>query len=580
LSVRALVAKDADQRGRRTKAEGEDSVGVDVRDEMASRLGGGPYRLVEDIGTMTVDLEEQAGTPGAQRSLTAVGDGAVLAPVVVLPGGAQQALGDEGANLDLRSDPESARTEAPARKVTRAASGNWLFALADFISLTVALVAGLVVLAELSPQPANSLQVFGHNLIDNIAFPVVTLVALALYGLYQQNNRRFRHESFGDLGRIAHAMAVGGFLTLGAGVLMHGIDGTSEIHPAQLASIALMGVVAVPLGRAAARRFRATQKGIRDRVLIVGSGMMVDRIRGYFAGDPTIELVGAVDDDPKPGSAIVGTIEDVPRLCKELDIDRILIGFSRTHPGDLVEELRPLQGKVAISIVPRYFELLSWRSQVDDLCGLPMIDVAPPALSLSARMMKRTVDIAVASAGLVVLSPLLLVFAIAIKVSSPGPVLFRQLRVGRGGRPFTIYKLRTMHMDAEQARHALAGANESEGLFKMKDDPRIHRFGGILRRTSLDEIPQLFNVLRGDMALVGPRPFVLEESERIDGWAARRFEVRPGLTGLWQVSGRSNLNFDELRRLDYLYVASWSLKWDLRIMWHTPACVLQSRGAY
>jgi exopolysaccharide biosynthesis polyprenyl glycosylphosphotransferase len=375
-------------------------------------------------------------------------------------------------------------------------------------------------------------------------------------------------------------MAIGGFLTLGAGVLIHRIDGASEIHAAQLASLALVGLVLVPVGRAGARRFRVSNKVNRERVLIVGTGMMVERIRGYFVSDPNVELVGVVDDDPKPGSPIVGTVEDVPRLCKELDVDRILIGFSRTHPGDLVEQMRPLQGKVAISIVPRYFELLSWRSQVEDLCGLPMIDVAPPALSMSARFVKRTVDIAVASAGLVVLSPVLLVSAVAIKMSSPGPVLFRQLRVGRGGRPFTIFKLRTMHVNAEQVRHELTDENESDGLFKIREDPRIHRFGRFLRRTSLDEIPQLFNVLRGDMALVGPRPFVLEESERIDGWAARRFEVRPGLTGLWQVSGRSNLNFDELRRLDYLYVASWSLKWDLRIMWHTPACVLQSRGAY
>ena len=125
------------------------------------------------------------------------------------------------------------------------------------------------------------------------------------------------------------------------------------------------------VGSASRRRATGTASSI------VGSGMMVERIRGYFANDPTIEFVGAVDDDPKPGSPVVGSIEDVPRLCKELDIDRILIGFSRTHPGELVEQMRPLQGKVAISIVPRYFELLSWRSQVDDLCGLPMIDVAP-----------------------------------------------------------------------------------------------------------------------------------------------------------------------------------------------------------
>ncbi len=136
-----------------------------------------------------------------------------------------------------------------------------------------------------------------------------------------------------------------------------------------------------------------------------------------------------------------------------------------------------------------------------------------------------------------------------------------------------------MHVNAEETRHELTEVERDRtGSSRSRRTRGSTGSGSFLRRTSLDEIPQLFNVLRGDMALVGPRPFVLEESERIDGWAARRFEVRPGLTGLWQVSGRSNLNFDELRRLDYLYVASWSLKWDLRIMWHTPACVLQSRG--
>ncbi|MFZ0666791.1 MAG: sugar transferase [Acidimicrobiales bacterium] len=499
-----------------------------------------------------------------------------LGAVMSIPGTVDVAELVEEPELRMASDT----MDVPEVAGRRTRSGIWAMAIADFISLTLALAAGLAFLAEVSNQPANGIARFGANFGDDITFPIVTLFALAVYGLYQKSNRRFRKESFGDLGRIAHAMAVGGFLTLGAGVLIHRIDGASEIHPAQLASIAIMGLIFVPVGRAAGRRFRVSTQGNRDRVLIVGSGMMVERIRGYFEFDPSVELVGAVDDDPKPGSDVVGTTADLPRLCKELNIDRVLIGFSRTHPSDLVEQMRPMQGKVAISIVPRYFELLSWRSQVDDLCGLPMIDVAPPELSTSARFIKRTFDVSVASAALIVLSPVLLVAAIGIKLSSPGPVLFRQLRVGRSGRAFTIYKLRTMHTNAEQIKADLAQAVENGGLFKIKEDPRIHRVGKFLRKTSLDEIPQLLNVLKGDMALVGPRPFIVEESERLDGWAARRFEVRPGLTGLWQVSGRSNLNFDELRRLDYLYVASWSLKWDLRIMWHTPACVLQSRGAY
>ena len=544
----------------------------------------GRSRWLADYEAMILRLEDRAEEDGPRRSRASDADTATLSPVVDLH--TRVVLPPPSTDSNIAEEAVASHGAAPASghttELRRAANGHLISLATDFVSLCAALMFGLVLLAELSPQPANSLAHLGENFRDDLAFPFVTLIALALYGLYQQSNRRFRKESFGDLGRIAHAMAVGGFLTLGVGVLIHRIDGASEIHAAQLASIALVGLVMVPIGRAVTRWFRSSAKRNphRDRVLIVGSGMMVERIRGYFASDLTIELVGAVDDDPKPGSPIVGTIEDVPRLCKELDVDRILIGFSRTHPGDLVEQLRPLQGKVAISIVPRYFELLSWRSQVDDLCGLPMIDVAPPALSLSARIVKRTVDISVACAGLVLLSPVLLVSAVAIKLCSKGPVLFRQQRVGRSGEPFTIFKLRTMHVGADSVRQELESENGSDGLFKIKEDPRIHSVGRFLRRTSLDEIPQLFNVLRGDMALVGPRPFVVEESERIDGWAARRFEVRPGLTGLWQVSGRSNLNFDELRRLDYLYVASWSLKWDLRIMWHTPASVLQSRGAY
>ena len=160
-------------------------------------------------------------------------------------------------------------------------------------------------------------------------------------------------------------------------------------------------------------------------------------------------------------------------------------------------------------------------------------------------------------------------------------MLFRQERIGRDNKPFAMYKLRTMTHDAERIRSQLDNSNEVDGpLFKMQVDPRVTKVGRFLRRTSLDELPQLFNVLRGDMALVGPRPFIPSESRTIDGSAQRRFEVRPGMTGLWQVSGRSELTFDELQRLDYLYVASWSIWWDLRILWVTPARVFRGRGAF
>jgi exopolysaccharide biosynthesis polyprenyl glycosylphosphotransferase len=231
--------------------------------------------------------------------------------------------------------------------------------------------------------------------------------------------------------------------------------------------------------------------------------------------------------------------------------------------------------------VPRMFDLLTVRSHVDELAGLPVIDVAPPSLGPADRFAKRTLDIIVATAGLILLSPVFVAIAIAIKVSSPGPVLFGQQRIGRNGKPFRIYKFRTMSMDAERQREELAAANEVDGpIFKIQKDPRITRVGAILRPTSLDELPQFINVLSGKMSLVGPRPFVTAESNEIGGWAARRFDVRPGVTGLWQVSGRNDLPFDELQRLDYSYVASWSLWWDLRILWHTPASVARRNGAY
>ena len=258
----------------------------------------------------------------------------------------------------------------------------------------------------------------------------------------------------------------------------------------------------------------------------------------------------------------------------------MLVTFSRSHPSDTVEKLRHLHGAVPISVVPRYFELMSYRSQVDEIDGLPMIDVAPRRLGPGSRFVKRSLDVVGATLGLLILAPLL---AVAVSPSS-SPRRGRRLRtdrIGRGGQAFTIWKLRTMRLGAESERHALAEATKANGkLFKLEEDPRVFRLGSFLRRTSLDEIPQLFNVLCGQMSLVGPRPFIPEESESFESWAERRFEMRPGVTGLWQVSGRSDLGHDQLQRLDYLYVASWSILWDLRILWKTPTAVLRRRGAY
>jgi exopolysaccharide biosynthesis polyprenyl glycosylphosphotransferase len=236
---------------------------------------------------------------------------------------------------------------------------------------------------------------------------------------------------------------------------------------------------------------------------------------------------------------------------------------------------------VHVSIVPNYFELFASNATIEDLEGIPVVSLPTMRFSRSVRALKRTVDIVASGLGLLALSPLLAVVALLIKLDSPGPVFFLQRRQGRGGREFHIVKFRTMVQDAEDKRFELSDLNDMESagpLFKIKDDPRVTRIGRFLRKSSIDELPQLFNVLRGEMSLVGPRPFVVHESEQITGWAGRRLETTPGITGLWQVLGRNDIPFEEMVKLDYIYVTNWSLWWDVKILCQTIPVVLGRRG--
>jgi exopolysaccharide biosynthesis polyprenyl glycosylphosphotransferase len=293
-----------------------------------------------------------------------------------------------------------------------------------------------------------------------------------------------------------------------------------------------------------------------------------------------VNFVGFVDDNPLGRSDVLGELEDLPDLCREFSVARVVVCFSRTHPERTTEMLKSLAGQVGVSIVPRYYELITSRSHVEDLSGLPMLDIAPASLSVGSRFLKRSFDIVASSVILMVLAPAWLVVAAIVKATSPGPVFFRQVRTGRNEQPFAMMKFRTMYRDAESRRDELDHLNEVDGpLFKVQNDPRVTRVGRFLRRTSLDEFPQLINVWKGDMSLVGPRPFVVSEAMKIEGWARKRFEARPGMTGLWQVSGRNELSHLELCRLDYLYVASWSFWWDMQILWQTPSTIFRGRGA-
>jgi exopolysaccharide biosynthesis polyprenyl glycosylphosphotransferase len=296
-----------------------------------------------------------------------------------------------------------------------------------------------------------------------------------------------------------------------------------------------------------------------------------------------VEVVGMVDDEPHPSqrNRVIGRMEDIPFLCAAHRVDRVLVAFSRTTSHETLDVLRSIDGRVRISVIPRLYELTTWRSKVEELHGIPLVHVAPAQLSPMARAGKRFFDIIASALAIAILAPLGAMIAIAIKVSSPGPVFFRQRRAGRKNRPFSIFKFRTMYEDAEIRKSSLIDLNEIDGpIFKMRDDPRVTKVGRLLRSTSIDELPQLLNVFLGHMSLVGPRPFPMDEAAGIGGWATCRFDVLPGMTGLWQVSGRSALSYDDLEHLDSVYVSSWSFWWDMRILLETPRVVLKRSGAY
>lgn len=443
----------------------------------------------------------------------------------------------------------------------------------DAMSAVLAVVASCVVVG------------FGGSaLVELGLFVPLILAAMSCYGMYRNSYRRLVGSSFPDLSKMLHSALLA---ALGA-IVIRDIIGHGVARPSDLAfSLAAVSCVALlPACRMLARS--ALSRRHTSRILLVGSGVVAASVLSRLTASPGLTVVGCVDDDAGEerdpsvfGIKRLGLIDDIPQIVSDKEIDHVVVAFSPVSEYRLVGALRSISDAVRISVVPRMFDLLTVRSRVDDLAGLAVVDVAPASLGRLDRTAKRTLDIIVSAAALVVLAPVLLAIGISVRLTSSGPALFVQVRSGRNLQPFGILKFRTMHQDAETRRAQLLRDNDVDGpLFKLRRDPRITPLGRFLRKTSLDELPQLVNVLLGHMSLVGPRPFITGEATSIDGWAARRYMVRPGITGLWQISGRNDLPYEELRRLDYAYVASWSLWWDLRILWHTPASVLRRRGAY
>ena len=471
----------------------------------------------------------------------------------------------------------------------------------DFVCACMALPLALVLLAQLSAVSVNAPGRLLTNIEIDSLFPVAVVIALASGGVYRVTHRRLQPSAFLEIRELSFGIGEGCVLALAIGSLLHVAFGTSEPYATQLVTAVIVAVATITIGRMVLRSFLHTLT--TTRVLVVGAGTTADRIMLSVRQDAGMTLVGRIvdsdddsDDDRDGGlTDTLGRAADLPRLCRQLDVHRVLVAAQDEFSVETLNIYRQLQDFVHIAMVPRYYELISWRSSLTDLAGMPFLEIAQPHLSAWDKCMKRAFDLCISSAVLLVTSPLLLVVALGVKLSSPGPVFFHQTRLGRDAEPFTVIKFRSMTTDTVvPPTFAPAGAEElvpedhvpedfdrplHEVRRKMDERVRITRFGAFLRRTGIDEIPKFINVFKGDMSVVGPRPFIPSESN-VEGWATRRFDVRPGITGLWQVSGRNDLTRNDLVQLDYLYVASWSLWWDLKIMFETPRTMARGIGAY
>lgn len=329
---------------------------------------------------------------------------------------------------------------------------------------------------------------------------------------------------------------------------------------------------------------------LRQRTLILGSGVVAGQVVEKLRNNSQFGLlpVGIVDDEVHdigtPDLPWLGRFADLDEIIAAQQIDRVIIAFSRASHEQLLEAIRACRDSgVSVDVVPRLFEFLDGVRALDQVGGLPLLSIGSPVLTSVSMAAKRSLDL-VGSALLVVgLSPLMLAIALAIKLESRGPVFFRQHRAGRHNTSFQMIKFRSMYVGADDRKAEVQELNESgDGvMFKIRRDPRVTRVGRIIRRFSLDELPQLFNVLRGEMSLVGPRPLIFPETAALEqDWHLRRLELRPGLTGPWQVYGRSQSPFQEMVRFDYQYVAGWSLARDVEILLATIPAVISGRGAY
>jgi exopolysaccharide biosynthesis polyprenyl glycosylphosphotransferase len=461
-----------------------------------------------------------------------------------------------------------------ARRVARVIS---LLAL-DFVGVALAIFSALVVKAAVLGKVEASPALHETERILAFAY-LLTALLFARSGLYAERAQR------PGLSRIVGSLFQVAFVALIFAVVSGEHFSSYYLFYGSLAfALLYVSLLRYAYERLTGAMLRAA--GYRRRAVLVGTGKHIGDVAHALRDAPhsPIEVVGFLAPKTLSANGLrpLGSLQELKKVLGSERIDEVIIAdpdFPQVEALELVDQCH--QRGVRVRLAPSTMEILIHRAEFVPGQSVPLFELGPPVFEGVDFALKRAFDVVGATLLLVVLSPLLLAIVLGVRLSSRGPVLFHSVRRGIGQRPFRCLKFRTMHTDAEQRQADLEELNEASGaLFKIRDDPRLTPVGRLLRRFSLDELPQLVNVLRGEMSLVGPRPLPERDYEMLEDWHRKRYLVLPGITGLWQVSGRSELDFDDLVHLDFIYLERWSLALDLTILLKTIPAVVSRRGAY
>ncbi|WP_210479326.1 sugar transferase [Naasia sp. SYSU D00948] len=494
--------------------------------------------------------------------------------------------------LDSLTAARPISTRRVARTATWQSDYRWRLALTDALAIGLAVAASFLVAVALDSRELPAAAVLPMVVRYGLVSVVVSLAwGTALHTLGTRDHRIVGADAT-EYRRVINATVIVFGLLAVAAYLYQG-----DLRRVYVLTAFCAGLAALLTSRWLWRRWLTARRAAGEysyRMLLVGSEASVRHLEQDLRRNPSAgyRVVGACVLNARGGGTLPGTdiplwsdLGDISAIVEQSGADTVAVTSSDDLPPERVRELSwELEpGRRHLVVAPSLTDVAGPRVHARPVSGLPLLHVETPRYEGRPLYSKRVFDIVVSSALLVALAPLFLAIAIAIKATSSGPVLFSQLRVGKKGTEFRMLKFRSMVTDAEERLSALQSAARDRGneiLFKMKDDPRVTPVGRILRRYSLDELPQLINVWRGEMSLVGPRPPLPREVERYEARVNRRFLVKPGITGLWQVSGRSDLSWEESVRLDLYYVENWSMTGDLAILWKTARAVVAPAGAY